>query len=64
MQKGGTKDFGYCKVTMVHADHPSTCIGRHGLKITGGDACGFVITIPNHDLRIYHAGNTNMFSDM
>ena len=27
MQPGGTKDFGFCKVTMVHASHPSTCVG-------------------------------------
>ena len=32
--------------------------------MTGGMACGFVIEIPDHDLRIYHAGDTNMFSDM
>ena len=32
--------------------------------ITGGAACGFVVTIPNHNLRIYHAGDTNIFSDM
>ena len=64
MQKGGTVDFGYCKVTMVHADHPSTCVGPQGVQITGGDACGFVVTIPNHDIRIYHAGDTNIFSDM
>jgi len=64
MQKGGTKDFGYCSVTMVHADHPSTCIGPQGVSITGGHACGFVVTIPNHDFRIYHAGDTNIFSDM
>ena len=31
MQKGGTKDFGYCKVTMVAADHPSTCVGPQGV---------------------------------
>lgn len=31
MQKGGTKDFGFCKVTMVHADHPSTCVGPQGI---------------------------------
>lgn len=29
-----------------------------------GKACGFVISIPNHDLRIYYAGLTNLFSDM
>lgn len=64
MQKGGTKDFGFCKVTMVAADHPSTCVGPQGVQITGGAACGFVVTIPNHNLRIYHAGDTNIFSDM
>ena len=30
----------------------------------GGMANGFIITIPNHDIRIYHAGDTNIFSDM
>ena len=64
MQRGGTKDFGFCKVTMVAADYPSTCSGPGGVNITGGNACGFVITIPNHDIRIYHAGNTNLFGDM
>lgn len=64
MQKGGTKDFGYCKVTMVAADHPSTCVGPQGVQITGGQACGYVIHIPNHNVSIYHAGDTNIFSDM
>lgn len=64
MQKGGTKDFGFCSVTMVHADHPSTCVGPQGVQITGGNACGFVINIPHLDCRIYHAGDTNVFSDM
>ena len=64
MQKGGSKDFGFCKVTMVHADYTSTCIGPQGVQITGGAACGFVIEIPNHNVRIYHAGDTNVFSDM
>ncbi len=27
MQRGGTKDFGFCKISMVSADHPSSCIG-------------------------------------
>jgi len=31
MQKGGTKDFGYAKITMVSADHPSTCVGPQGV---------------------------------
>lgn len=64
MQKGGTKDFGFVKVTMVHADHPSTCVGPQGVQITGGDACGYVIEIPHHNIRLYHAGDTNIFSDM
>jgi len=64
MQKGGTKDFGYCKITMVHADHPSTCVGPQGVQITGGDACGFIIEIPHHNVILYHAGDTNVFSDM
>jgi L-ascorbate metabolism protein UlaG (beta-lactamase superfamily) len=64
MQKGGTKDFGFAKITMVAADHPSTCVGPQGVQITGGSACGFVIDIPHHNLKIYHAGDTNVFSDM
>ena len=64
MQKGGTKDFGFCKVTMVAADHSSTCVGPQGVQITGGAASGFVVYIPCHDVRIYHAGDTNVFSDM
>lgn len=31
---------------------------------TGGMGCGFIIDIPDHGLKIYHAGNTNLFSDM
>ena len=27
MQKGGTLDFGFATITMVAADHPSTCVG-------------------------------------
>lgn len=64
MQKGGTKDFGFAKVTMVAADHPSTCVGPQGVQITGGSACGFIVHIPNHNITFYHAGDTNVFSDM
>lgn len=64
MQPGGTLDLGWVKITMVRADHPSTCIGPQGVQIPGGIACGFVINIPNHNLTIYHAGDTNVFSDM
>lgn len=27
-------------------------------------ACGYVIEIPAHDVRLYYAGTTNLFSDM
>lgn len=64
MQPGGTKDFGFCKITMVRAEHPSTCAGPNGAPIAGGIGVGYVITIPCHDVRIYHAGDTNLFSDM
>lgn len=64
MQRGGTKDFGYCKITMVHADHSSSCFGPRGFQVIGGVACGYVINIPHHNISIYHAGDTNMFSDM
>lgn len=64
MQKGGTKDFGFCKVSMVHADHPSTCVGPQGVQITGGDAVGFIVEIPHHNITFYHAGDTNVFGDM
>lgn len=64
MQPGGTKDFKYCKITMVHSDRVSTCAGPNGVSVPGGNACGFVITIPHLNHAIYHAGDTNMFSDM
>ena len=49
---------------MVSADHPSSCIGPQGMQLFGGLSCGFIVTIPNHNLRIYHAGDTNIFGDM
>ena len=64
MQPGGTVNFGYAKITMVHAEYPSICQGPQNTLIVGGIACGFVVTIPNHDFAIYHAGDTNIFSDM
>lgn len=64
MQRGGTKDFGFAKITMVAADHPSTCAGPQGVSITGGLACGFVIDIAHHGIKLYHMGDTNLFSDM
>jgi L-ascorbate metabolism protein UlaG (beta-lactamase superfamily) len=62
MNKGGTQTVGDIKVTMVHADH--SCGIQDGDRIVyGGEACGYVITFEN-GVKIYHAGDTNVFGDM
>lgn len=60
--KGGTVSIAGCKVHMVHAVH--SCGITDGDEIIyGGEACGFVIELEN-GFRIYHAGDTAVFSDM
>ena len=62
MNKGGTQTVGDIKVTMVHADH--SCGIQDGDElIYGGEACGYVIEFST-GLKIYHAGDTNVFGDM
>lgn len=62
MNKGGTFDLGGVKVTMTHADH--SCGITDGDKtVYGGEAVGYVITCEN-GLKVYAAGDTNVFSDM
>lgn len=62
MNKGGTQTVGDIKVTMVHAVH--SCGIQDGDEIVyGGEACGYVIEFEN-GVKIYHAGDTNVFSDM
>src|SRR5215467_7981749 len=62
MNKGGTQVLGDVKVTMVHADH--SCGIQDGDElIYGGEACGYVIEFSN-GVKIYHAGDTNVFGDM
>jgi len=62
MNKGGTQTVGDIKVTMVHADH--SCGIQDGEEIIyGGEACGYVIEFAN-GVKIYHAGDTNVFGDM
>lgn len=62
MNKGGTQTVGDIKVTMVHADH--SCGIQDGDQIVyGGEACGFVIEFEN-GVKMYHAGDTNVFGDM
>jgi L-ascorbate metabolism protein UlaG (beta-lactamase superfamily) len=62
MNKGGTQTVGDIRVTMVHADH--SCGITDGDQIVyGGEACGYVIEFSN-GVKVYHAGDTNVFGDM
>lgn len=62
MNKGGTQVVGDIRVTMVHADH-SCGITDGDQVVYGGEACGYVIHFEN-GVKIYHAGDTNVFGDM
>jgi L-ascorbate metabolism protein UlaG (beta-lactamase superfamily) len=62
MNKGGTVDLGFVKLTMTHAVH-SCGIIDDGKIIYGGEAAGYVLT-PRDERPIYFAGDTNVFSDM
>ena len=62
MNKGGTQSVGDIKVTMVHADH-SCGINDGDELVYGGEACGYVVAFSN-GVKIYHAGDTNVFGDM
>jgi L-ascorbate metabolism protein UlaG (beta-lactamase superfamily) len=62
MNKGGTQTVADIKVTMVHADH--SCGIQDGDELVyGGEACGYVVEFSN-GVKIYHAGDTNVFGDM
>ena len=62
MNKGGSQKVGPVTVTMTHAIH--SCGIQDGDQIIyGGEACGYVLEFSN-GVRIYHAGDTNVFSDM
>ena len=62
MNKGGTQAVEDIKVTQVHADH--SCGIQDGDEIIyGGEPCGYVIEFES-GLKIYHAGDTNVFGDM
>jgi L-ascorbate metabolism protein UlaG (beta-lactamase superfamily) len=61
--KSGTVDLGWCKFTMVSADHSSSCGFHEGNIVDGGAPAGFVLRLDN-GVSIYHAGDTGVFSDM
>lgn len=62
MNKGGTVDLGFVKLTMTHALH--SCAIRDGDElIYGGEAAGYVLTLKD-GRRAYFAGDTAVFGDM
>lgn len=62
MNKGGTQEVAGVKVTMVHADH--SCGILEGDRIVyGGEASGLILEFSS-GLKVYHAGDTNVFGDM
>ncbi len=62
MNKGGTQTVAGVKITMVHAVH-SCGIQDGDETVYGGEACGYVLEFSN-GVKFYHAGDTNVFSDM
>ena len=62
MNKGGSQTVRGVTVTMVHADH-SCGISDGEAILYGGEAAGYVVELSD-GFRFYHAGDTNVFSDM
>jgi L-ascorbate metabolism protein UlaG (beta-lactamase superfamily) len=62
MNKGGSQTVSEVTVTMVHAGH-SSAIEDDGQILYGGEPCGYVLEFAN-GVKIYHAGDTNVFGDM
>jgi len=62
MNKGGTQTVAEVKITMVHAVHSCGILDGNQI-VYGGEACGYVLEFSN-GVKLYHAGDTNVFSDM
>ncbi len=62
---GGTVTLGGgVKVSVTAAVHSSGLLEKDGGYISyGGDPAGFVVHLPG-DVRVYHAGDTDVFGDM
>ena len=61
MNLGGTVKRDGLAFSMVNAQHSSAII-KDGLPVTMGDPAGFVIK--SSERAVYHAGDTEIFSDM
>lgn len=62
MNKGGSLDLGWVRVTMVHADHSCGILEGNQI-IYGGEAVGYVMRFDD-GTTIYASGDTNVFGDM
>jgi L-ascorbate metabolism protein UlaG (beta-lactamase superfamily) len=61
---GGTVPLGGISVSLTQAVHTSGLLDREsGFVGYGGDPVGFVLHLPG-GLRVYHAGDTDVFGDM
>ena len=69
MNKGGTvSPIPGVKISAVHAEHSSTYVWRNPQtdkdeSLPGGEPLGFIIQLEN-GFTIYHAGDTDVFTDM
>lgn len=63
MNKGGSQTVEGIKFTMVHAQHSSGINEEDGSMVYGGEPGGFIIEFEN-GFKLYHAGDTNIFSDL
>ncbi|MBV9613538.1 MAG: metal-dependent hydrolase [Acidobacteriaceae bacterium] len=62
MNKGGTVDLGFVKLTMMHALH--SCAIKDGDElIYGGEAASYVLSFPDGRTAFF-AGDTALFGDM
>jgi L-ascorbate metabolism protein UlaG (beta-lactamase superfamily) len=62
INKGGSVDLGFVKLTMTHALHSSS-LSDGDNSFYGGEAAGFLLTLPD-GRPAYFAGDTCVFSDM
>ncbi len=62
INKGGTVDLGFAKLTMTQALHSSSIKDGDNL-LYGGEAAGYVLTLPD-GRSAYFAGDTALFGDM
>jgi L-ascorbate metabolism protein UlaG (beta-lactamase superfamily) len=63
MNKGGAQSVAGVEFRMVHAVHSAGTSGVGKESNFPGDPCGYVMTFED-GFRVYHAGDTNVFSDM